>query len=36
MTVLVDYNYLRGRYKESFLVRAAQNQEKDMLQHVTY
>lgn len=34
MTVTVDYNYLRGRYKEDFLPRAAQNQEKDVLQHV--
>lgn len=32
---MVGYNYLSRRYKD-FLLRAAQNQAKDTLQHVTF
>lgn len=31
MTVVIDYKYLKGKYREDFLLRAAQTQEKYIL-----
>lgn len=33
---MVTVDYLKGRDREDFLLRAAQNQQKDTLQYVTF